>query len=76
MGEQKVEGQRDGDQLRAFMQSLLRDLQALEQMLAMKAFETDRIRIGAPGANVVVCKTELKKNGRTSPSFVRVSQTS
>src|SRR4051812_15793543 len=35
-----------------------------------------RILSWAPGLRPVVCITDPKKNGRTSPSFVRVFQTS
>lgn len=47
MGEFNVNSYRDEDQLRLFTKALLRDLQALEQMLQDDAFEDDRQRIGA-----------------------------
>ena len=47
MGEFNVTSYRDEDQLRFFTKALLRDLQALEQMLKDGALESDRQRIGA-----------------------------
>ena len=47
MGEQKVSQAQEAEYLRVFSRSLIRDLQALEEMLDKELFETDVRRIGA-----------------------------
>jgi gamma-glutamylcysteine synthetase len=47
MGEQQVRTEQDAEQLRRFMQRLLADLRALEQMLGAGAIESGVRRVGA-----------------------------
>lgn len=47
MGQQDVSINRSASELRLFMRHLLRDIQALEQMLENDMFEKDKSRIGA-----------------------------
>lgn len=47
MGEHQVTACQDGEQLRFFMKCVLRDLQALEEMLARGLIESDKSRVGA-----------------------------
>lgn len=56
MGTQDLSPTNDAEQRRAFMRSLLRDLQALEQMLLERRFETGVRRIGAEQEVVLIDK--------------------
>lgn len=56
MGTQELNATDDAEQRRAFMRSLLRDLQALEQMLEERRFETGVRRIGAEQEVVLIDK--------------------
>jgi len=47
VGEQQVTAYQDSEQLRFFMKCVLRDLQALEEMLAKGMIESDKSRVGA-----------------------------
>ena len=47
MGEHQVTAYQDKEQLRFFMKCVLRDLQALEEMLGKGMIESDRSRVGA-----------------------------
>jgi CBS domain-containing protein len=47
MGSQNIEDHADDSQICAFQEALLRDLRALEQMLASSLLERDAVRIGA-----------------------------
>jgi CBS domain-containing protein len=67
MGEQNVPDRLNEEQLRAFMRSLLEDVQALEIMLANDMIETGHRRIGAEQEMFVVDRA-----GRPSPMAMEI----
>ena len=60
MGEQKVSGLKDEQQMQQFVQHLLADVQALELMLQEDWFEKDTIRIGAEQEMVIIDQATYK----------------
>ena len=60
MGEQKVSGLKDEQQMQQFVQHLLADVQALEHMLQEDWFEQDTIRIGAEQEMVIIDQATYK----------------